>query len=124
MNEQDFILYIILRGSLQIDNDHIIYYVADAIQHIMLKYFTLQVLSVKANCKFDENLSNTTKWLANNSKKHVAIVSDDIWNKIKNDFNTGKDIFSLKNDILLEKNVETTLVLWPTQCSNIPNYLK
>lgn len=125
MDDSEFILYIILRGSLHLDTHQTNYCIANAVQHIMLKYFTLQVLSVKAHINSNNHLSDTSKWLATCSKKRIISVNDDVWDKLKAEFNVGKDVFCLKNEVVsVGKEIETTLIMWPSQYNNIPNYLK
>jgi hypothetical protein len=126
MNSDDtIILYIILRESLHLDNDQTAYCAADAVQHILLKYFLMQLLAQKTH--LDELVNNThvkttTKWLASKSKKTIITVDDDVWSKLKHEFSVGKDLFCLKDKA--QEDIETTLVFWPAQDSRIPLYLK
>lgn len=126
MNAQDpIVLHIILRQSLQFNNSKTTYCVANAVQHILLKYFTLQVLSVKTHNSSlikEDYLKDTTKWLSSQSKKTVLSVDENVWCKIKHDFLLGKDIFSLKE--MDNSDVETTLIMWPIKQSTLPSYLK
>lgn len=125
MNSDDtIILYIILRESLHLDNDKTAYCAANAVQHILLKYFMMQLLAQKTHLDTlinNVNIKTTTKWLASQSKKTIVSVDDDTWHKVKHEFSVGKDLFCLKDDA---QNEETTLVFWPIQNSCIPVYLK
>lgn len=123
--DDEITLYIILRKSLHLNNSQEAYCVADAVQHILMKYFMLQILSIKTNLPLENNhLTITTKWLSSHTKKNIISVNEDIWEKLKNEFNTGKDLFYLKNDSLPDPNAEAALVMWPLPSSSVPNYLK
>ena len=123
MNSDDtIILYIILRESLHLDHDQTAYCAADAVQHILLKYFLMQLLAQKTHLDAlinNTHVKTTTQWLASKSKKTIISVDDDVWNKLKQDF--SKDLFCLKDKA--QEDIETTLVFWPVQDGNIP-YLK
>jgi len=121
-SDETIILYIILRESLHLDNEKIAHCVANAMQHIMLKYFMMQILAVKVRSSFADNdaVQTTTKWLASQSKKIIISVDDEDWNTLKQEFSLGKDIFCLKD---LE-GVESTLIFWPSKCSRVPQLLK
>lgn len=126
MNVDDpLVLYIILRQSLSLDNNKTAYYAANAVQFILMKYFTLQVLAVKTNLNSlvnDTHVKMTTNWLASRSLKSIITVNDDIWENIKQKFNIGTDLFCLKDPNLSE--IETTLVFWPIKYSNISSFFK
>jgi hypothetical protein len=128
MNSDDtIILYIILRESLHLDNDKTAYCAADAVQHILLKYFMMQLLAQKTHLDVlmnDVHIKTTTKWLASQSKKIIVSVDDEIWGKLKHEFSLGRDIFCLKDKLEDDTDIETTLVFWPVQDSHIPVYLK
>lgn len=127
MNSDDtIILYIILRESLHLDNDKTAHYAANAVQHILLKYFMMQLLAVKTHLDTltnDDHVKTTTKWLASQSKKTIVSVDDDTWNKLKVDFSLGKDIFCLKDIESKDMDVETTLVFWPAKNNRVVRYL-
>lgn len=123
MNGETLILCIVLRQSLHADEDARAHYAANAVQHLLLKYFTLQVLAVKTHQAIQTtHVADTTSWLASHSKKSIISVSDELWDRLRNE--CAKDSFCLK-DLEDEKSeVETTLVLWPTKMSCLPEYLK
>lgn len=118
--DDPIVVCIIFRQSLNLDNIEIACYTADAIQHILLKYFTLQVLAVKTSSpiiKNDSHLENTSKWLSSHSKKNIHTVNEEVWNKIITEFYNNKSCFFLKNS-----NTETGLVFYPRHCSIIPQF--
>jgi hypothetical protein len=125
MNDNDpLVLYIVFRQSLQLDNNKTAYYAANAVEYLLMRYFTLQVVAVKSNLAsliHDGNLKATTTWLSSNSRKAIVCADDDVWNKLKSEFAVGKDLFCLKSPD--EAETETTLVLWPSKHSCIPSYL-
>lgn len=125
--EDTIILYIILRQSLQLNEVETAVYIANAMQHILFKYFTLQLLAVKTSAPSlvnDKHLQITTKWLSSKSKKHIVSADEEIWLKLKNDFNAGKDFFAIKSEEVAQADVETALVFWPEKYSLIPDYIK
>ncbi len=128
MGDNDpILLYIIFRESLHLDNKQIAYYAADAVQHILLKYFMMQLLAQKTHLdvlRNDAHITMTTKWLASHSKKAIISVDDDIWFRLKNDFSMGRDIYALKDKAIDDLDIETTLVFWPAPDSQVPTYIK
>lgn len=128
MNSDNTItLYIVLRKSLRLDNEQVAYCAANAVQHILLKYFMMQLLAVKTHLDTlsnDDRVKTTTKWLASQSKKTIVSVNDDTWEKLKHEFSSGKDIFCLKNiEAADNANAETTLVFWPADCERVSQFL-
>ncbi len=118
------ILYIVLRKSLQLNDTKVALCVADAMQRMMLRYFTLQVIAVKAHLNsldHSHHIRLTTKWLSSQSEKSIISVSDDIWERLKDDFEVGNSCYCLKS--LDPKHIETTLVLWPIRFGDTPSYL-
>lgn len=128
MNSDDtIILYIILRESLHLDHEKTAHCAANAVQHIMLKYFTMQLLAVKTHLNTlanDDHVKTTTQWLSSQSKKSIISVSDSTWDKLKQEFSLGRDLFCLKDVESAETDIETTLVFWPVRNSRVPEYLK
>jgi len=124
MNSDDtIILYIILRESLHLDHDQTACCAADAVQHILLKYFLMQLLAQKTHLDSlvnNSHVKTTTRWLASKSKKTIISVDDEVWVKLKQEF--SKDLFCLKDKT--QEDIETTLVFWPAQEGNIPLFLK
>jgi hypothetical protein len=120
--DETIILYIILRESLHLDNDKTAHCAANAVQHIMLKYFMMQLLAVKTNLDTlanNDNVKITTQWLSSESKKTIISVNDNIFDKLKDEFSVGKDIFCLKDIECKDTDIETTLVFWPTKNSRV-----
>lgn len=123
MPDEPIVLYIVLRQSLQLNADATSHCIANAIQHILLKYFTLQVLTVKTHHPLmEDRVATTTKWLSSHSKKVIINADDDLWFKVKQEL--GKDLFCLTDLEADYSDVETTLILWPLQDSLVPAYLK
>lgn len=127
MSNDSIILYIVLRQSLHLNLNETSQCVANATQHLLLKYFTWQVLGVKTKLDSllnDEHVKMTTQWLSTQSKKAIVSADEDTWNQIKKEFCAGKDMFVVKNVDCVKSEMETTLILWPMKNSQIPEYLK
>lgn len=126
-NDDAVILYILIKQSLGLGNEQVAYCAADAVEHILVKYFMLQVLAVKhkpfkVKGNIDNHLCLTTNWLGSNSKKTILVINDETWNSVKNNFQAGIDVFCLKNHEINDS--ESTMVLWPEKYANIPDCLK
>jgi len=127
MEDDTIVLFIVLRKSLHLDDKQIAYCVANAMQHFMYRYFKLQVGAVithSSSLMNDNHLLSTTKWLSSQAKKNIIDVDDDIWEKLKQQYPIGKDCFCLREPELTNMDAETTLILWPSQYSDVPDYLK
>lgn len=127
MVDDPIVLYIVLRQSLKLDEDQISHCSANAVQHIMLKYFTWQLVGAKAHQPSlfnDEHVKSTTKWLGSRSKKAIVSVNEEVWFQLKADFKLGHDLFCLKDIESDSVDTETTLVFWPLPYSQIPLCLK
>jgi hypothetical protein len=125
--DEPIVLYIVLRQSLQLNKYQTAHFTADAVQQLLIRYFTLQVLAVKTGdklasvCKPD-HLNTTTMWLGAQSPKRIVSADEDTWAKIKSQFALGMDLLCVKEKIV-EPNTEAALVFWPTRESCLPNFI-
>lgn len=127
MNVDDqIVLYIILRQSLQLDKYQTANFTANAVQQLLLRYFTLQVLAVKTKDNLSatnlDRLQVTNLWLSSQSKKRIVNADEDVWNKIKSDFAVGREVLCLKETVV-EPETETAFVFWPSKFSCLPDFI-
>lgn len=127
VDNEPFILFVVIKRSLQLNNHDTICCVADAVQCILMKYFTLQLLSAKMQNKSISTaayVQNTTKWLASHSEKKMFLADDDDWEKVKSETTVGRDLFSINETIVPDKKVEAALVFWPSKYSDLPQSVR
>lgn len=123
MTDDSIILFLVVRKSLNMGTAQTAQQCADAVQYILMKYFKMQVLSVKLHNEVAESIKLTTQWLANHSNKCIFCANDEDWEKLKHQFTIGKDIFLVK-DMLNQIESETVLVGWPIRYNCLPDSIK
>lgn len=128
MNVDDpIVLYIILRQSLQLDKYQTAHFTANAVQQLLLRYFTLQVLAVKTKDNLSASnmgrLESTNLWLSSQSKKRIVNADEQTWDKIRGEFVVGREVICLKETVL-EPETETAFVFWPSKYSCLPEFIK
>ncbi len=99
------------------------YYAAEAVQLILIKYFTLQLLSIKNHIPELSKLKaieQTRKWLGSKCHKQIILVDVETWSRIETDFVVGQDLFFIKD---IEIDINPALVFWPNLNEFFPDYL-
>ncbi len=94
---------------------------ANAIQQILLKYFTMQVVAVKthnASLAKDPHLQHTAQWINEHSPKNIVQADDTAWEEVKTSCSLGKELLLFK-----DAEDETLLIYWPTPMDQIPTVI-
>ncbi len=119
-NEDDYVMYLIVRESLGMSPGKIGAQCGHAVQKIMEEYYRYIALG--------NQFIATAEWLENYYTKIVLKANDKEFEKIKKEFFTDAEF---KCSLVVDKglteiasNTETILGLWPMKRSEVPKLIK
>lgn len=128
-NEDPIVLYLIVRDSLNMSAGKGMAQSGHAVEKILLKYFKIQILSVKKylNLFTDEDVMHVkiaTEWMEHGSRKVVLKADEKEWAKLKEEF--GNNCFIVKDAGKTEvmPGTETIMALWPQRRSTCSKTIK
>lgn len=123
------VLYVIIREGLKMSAGKTAAQVGHAVQNILLKYFKMQILSVKKDLHIfsDDDLKSiktTTHWLEHASTKVILRADESEWRKLKEEFH--KDMVLIIDAGLTEiaASSETCISLFPMHKSECPKLIR
>lgn len=123
MTGQDPIVFcILLRQSLHLSTEQIAHCAADAVQYLLIRYFTLQIVAAKTHePELTDNqwLKTTTEWLSSHSAKSLVVLPEEEWVRAKSECSESKMLFCLKD----RKGTEIALIFRPLHLSELPPHL-
>lgn len=122
--------YIIVKSSLNMSSGKACAQCGHAVQHIILEYIKLEVISMKKGLTFHlpdtmiEHISLTTEWLHNGSRKVVLRADDKEFEKVKEEFAHNCYVVSDAGKTELAPGTETTIALWPQYKNQVSKTIK
>jgi peptidyl-tRNA hydrolase len=129
------VLYIVVREELLMSNGKCAAQCAHAVQHILMKYFKIQILHAALKHKpeacakvfhqeDDEHIKITSEWIDHASRKVVLKADDKEWEKLKAEF--GDSIVVIKDAGYTEvpSGSETCIAFWPQHKSQVSKTIK
>ena len=115
-NEQ-IVMYIVVRSSLGMSGGKIAAQVGHAVEKLMLRYFTVQVLSAKGFALNEDeniNIKLTTQWIEKSgSNKIILSANEDQWSSLKEEYNKKNFVVKDAGKTEVEPGSETVMAFWP-----------
>lgn len=129
-NDDPIVQYLIVNTSLNMSSGKVCAQCGHAVQHIMLEFFKLEIISAKKKLEIHlpddltEHMQLTAEWISHGSRKVVLRADDKEFEKVKEEFGTNCYCVKDEGHTQVAPGSETVIALWPQHKSQVSKTIK